>query len=85
MLRMLYSCIIVLGLIEIVATEVVLDMKRHVILERASQAHTFDDYGYFKTGYRILAQSMKKDNPKMKKECEGGPAIYGMGGRVISA
>ena len=41
LVRMLFSGIILLGLMEIVATEVVVDMKRHVILERASQAHTF--------------------------------------------
>ena len=43
LLRMLVSWIIMYGLIEIASSEVVVDMKRHVILERASQAHTFDD------------------------------------------
>ena len=76
LIRMLVSWIIMYGLIEIAASEVVVDMKRHVILERASQAHTFDDYGYFKMGYRILAPSKQKDKPKMKKEYEGELQLF---------
>ena len=76
LLRMLFSGIILLGLVEIVATEVVVDMKRHGILERASQAHTFDDYGFFKMGYRILPPSKQKDKPKINKECGEAVQIF---------